>query len=54
LVEGRIQTRSWKDESGSQRWMTEIVAREVVFLSGPTQSGDSAEGEKVEVLEASA
>ena len=26
LIEGRIQTRSWQDASGSRRYKTEIVA----------------------------
>ena len=26
LIEGRLQTRSWKDNSGSQRYRTEIIA----------------------------
>jgi len=26
LIEGRLQTRSWKDNSGNQRYRTEIIA----------------------------
>jgi len=26
LIEGRLQTRSWQDSSGSQKWKTEIIA----------------------------
>tara|TARA_Y100000034_G_scaffold126146_1_gene176945 strand:- start:2033 stop:2431 length:399 start_codon:yes stop_codon:yes gene_type:complete len=33
-VEGRIQTREYQDRDGNKRYATEIVAREVVFLSG--------------------
>ncbi|MDR1396589.1 MAG: single-stranded DNA-binding protein [Desulfarculales bacterium] len=33
-VEGSIRTRSWDDNSGVKRYMTEINAREVQFLSG--------------------
>lgn len=36
-VEGRLQTRKWQDKGGQERWSTEIVARELVFL-------DSADG----------
>lgn len=25
LIEGRLQTRSWQDQSGNRRWKTEIV-----------------------------
>jgi len=38
-IEGRLQTRSWDDQSGQKRWMTEIVAREVQFLGGGQQGG---------------
>lgn len=41
-VEGRIQTRSWDDEkTGMKRYMTEIVAREMVILDPPGSSGRS-------------
>ena len=33
-VEGRLQTRSWDDKDGNKRYMTEIVADRVQFLSG--------------------
>jgi single-strand DNA-binding protein len=38
-VEGRLQTRQWEDQQGAKRYTTEIVARDVVFLSG---SGDQS------------
>jgi len=39
-IEGRIQTRSWDDEkTGTKRYMTEIIAREMVILDSPG-SGD--------------
>ena len=31
-VEGKIQTRSWDDDSGQKHYMTEIKADKVVFL----------------------
>lgn len=31
-VEGKIQTRKYQDQSGNDRYTTEIVAREVKFL----------------------
>lgn len=40
-VEGRLTTRKWTDKDNNERYTTEIVAREVVFLSGP---GDNAGG----------
>lgn len=33
-IEGRLQTRNWDDQEGKKHYMTEIVAREVQFLSG--------------------
>jgi single-strand DNA-binding protein len=33
-VEGRLQTRKWTDQSGQDRYMTEIVANQVTFLGG--------------------
>jgi single-strand DNA-binding protein len=34
FVEGRLQTRKWQDKEGKDRYMTEIVADRVQFLSG--------------------
>jgi len=31
-VEGKFQTRKWKDKEGNDRYTTEVVAREVLFL----------------------
>lgn len=33
-IEGRIQTRSWEDQSGQKRYTTEIVAQEMTMLGG--------------------
>lgn len=33
-VEGRLQTRSWDDQQGVKRYMTELIAQEVKFLGG--------------------
>lgn len=32
LVEGRIQIRSFEDQTGQRRWVTEVVARDVRAL----------------------
>ena len=42
-IEGRIQTRSWEDQSGQQRWTTEIVAQEMTML-GSAGGGPAAGG----------
>ena len=40
-VEGRLQTRSWEDkESGQKKYMTEIVASDLVLLGGGREAGD--------------
>jgi single-strand DNA-binding protein len=37
-VEGRLQTRGWQDQEGKEHFRTELVAQEVILLSG---SGDA-------------
>ena len=50
-IEGRIQTRSWEDQTGQKRYVTEIVTNEMVILGGragesaaPPAGGSQAEG----------
>ena len=38
-VEGRLQTRSWDDQSGQKRYVTEIVANEMQMLDGRGEGG---------------
>ena len=44
-IEGRLQTRSWDDQNGNKRYMTEIVADNMIMLdskgSSQSQSGSS-------------
>ena len=40
-IEGRMQTRKWQDQSGADRYTTEVVADTVQFLG---RKGDSAGG----------
>ena len=57
-IEGRIQTRSWDDESGQKRYMTEIVGARMQFLGkredsaagGPSKDYSEPSGKK-ETLE---
>jgi single-strand DNA-binding protein len=37
-VEGRLSTRSYDDKDGNKRWVTEVVAEEVILLSGGGRS----------------
>jgi single-strand DNA-binding protein len=39
-VEGRLQTRTWDDKEGNKRYTTEVVANQVVFLSGGGERGE--------------
>jgi single-strand DNA-binding protein len=41
-IEGRLQTRKWKDRSGADRWSTEVVANQVRFLGSRQNTGGSA------------
>ena len=41
-VQGKLRTRKWQDKDGVDRWTTEIVAYQVLFLSSTEQgSGNS-------------
>lgn len=43
-IEGKIQTRKWQDQSGADRYTTEIVAREMKMLSPRNgEGGNSSE-----------
>lgn len=46
-IEGRLQTRKWQDQSGQDRYTTEIVANEMQMLGGGRggdQQGTSGAG----------
>jgi single-strand DNA-binding protein len=38
-IEGRIQTRKWQDQSGADRYSTEIVGNEIQLMGGGQQTG---------------
>ena len=40
-IEGKLQTRKWQDQSGQDRYTTEIVANEMQMLG--SRGGDSAQ-----------
>lgn len=57
LAEGRLQVRSYEDQGGQRKWVTEVAANNVQMLegSGPVQAAapgeaEPAEGEEVEEL----
>ncbi len=42
MVEGRIQTRNWTDQSGTKHWKTEIIAENIQL--GPRGQGQDQGG----------
>ena len=58
-IEGKLQTRKWQDNSGNDRYTTEIVANEMQMLGGRgsgvgNQGGDSAPSKVAEPMPATA
>ena len=45
-VEGRIQTRSYEDSDGVKRYVTEVVAQNIVLLGGNGNSGGPTKEER--------
>jgi single-strand DNA-binding protein len=43
FVEGRLQTRTWQDDSGNKRSAVEVVARELLMLGERRDKMDEAE-----------
>ena len=39
FVEGKLQTRSWDDQSGQKRYTTEVVVNEMEMLDGRGEGG---------------
>jgi single-strand DNA-binding protein len=47
-VEGSIEYRTWQDREGQTRYSTEIIAREIILLSGRSgEAGESFSAPKV-------
>ena len=45
FIEGKIQTRKWKDRDGNDRYTTEIIARDMKMLSRKGASSVGAVGQ---------
>ena len=45
LICGQLQTRSWSDPQGQKRYVTEVVADEVTFVS-PAANGQAPAGQQ--------
>ncbi len=41
-IEGRLQTRSWDDQSGAKRYKTEIVGDSMIMLDSKGGGGDTS------------
>lgn len=46
-VDGRLQIRTYEDKDGQKRWVTEVVADNVKFLSPKSQGGVESMGTEV-------
>ena len=44
-VEGRLQTRSYEDKDGQKRYITEVVADDLILLGGKGDSGGGTSGD---------
>ena len=42
-VEGKIRTRKWQDRDGNDRWSTEVIADQIRFLGGRSESSGGHE-----------
>src|SRR5579863_4518718 len=46
-IEGRLQTRSWDDkQTGQKKYMTEVVASDLILLGGRGEGGESSGGSR--------
>ena len=43
-VDGRLQVRTYDDNQGNRRWVTEVVANEVRFLDWPKDAREAPAG----------
>ena len=48
-IEGRIKTRKWKDDTGNERYSTEIQANEFTFLTTKKDSQSPASTQQAQV-----
>ncbi|MDD5006202.1 MAG: single-stranded DNA-binding protein [Candidatus Omnitrophica bacterium] len=51
LIEGRLQSRSWKDNEGKNRSVIEVRADRVVFLDNANQKKSEVKDNNVEAVE---
>jgi len=44
FLQGKIRTRKWQDQSGNDRYSTEVVASEMKMLGGKSEGGNGGNG----------
>jgi single-strand DNA-binding protein len=44
FIEGRIQSRDWEDQDGNKRTTVEIIATDLIMLSGSGSGGGGGQG----------
>jgi single-strand DNA-binding protein len=49
-IEGRLQTRSWEDDSGQRHFRTEVVANEMIIL-GPRDRRNNSYSDEMQVAD---
>ena len=42
-LEGRLQTRSWEDDSGTKKYKTEVIGNEITMLGKKVGTSDSSQ-----------
>ena len=45
-IEGRLKTRKWQDDSGNDRYSTEIQCIDFTFLTPKTETGQASQGQQ--------
>jgi single-strand DNA-binding protein len=45
-IEGRLKTRKWQDDSGNDRYSTEIQCTDFTFLTPKTDAGQASQGQQ--------
>lgn len=50
-VQGRLKTRSFEDKNGQTRYVTEIIADDVLFLSQKNETKNSIKNEVSEIID---
>ena len=51
LVEGRLKSRSWEDQSGQKRSAMDVVANSVQFMGSRTAKQETTAGKEVESID---